>query len=329
MTSAFQEKIAKTCDSLGLPKMIKDSFLPFCADYEKGIAPAKPPLETFLTFLQEVQKQLQNPFQFEPFHTAIRAPLDYYQLGLDFFRPLVDLSKSKVNGKEALKSIWEAVKRKENVVLFSNHQTEIDPQVISLLIEKEYPELSREMIFVAGHRVTTDPMAAPLSLGRNLICIYSKRHVEQPPEKRTEKVQHNQRALKKLEELLSLGGNCIYIAPSGGRDRRNEAGAIEVAPFDPDAIEMFYLLSKKAKNRTHFHTLALLTYPLLPPPDQVHVEIGEARHTSFAPAMLAISPEIDMEHIANCDQIQDKKEKRKARAEAIFSKVLSDYADFQ
>ena len=28
-----------------------------------------------------------------------------------------------------------------------------------------------------------------------------------------------------LEELLSEGGKCIYIAPSGGRDRVNDDGS--------------------------------------------------------------------------------------------------------
>lgn len=327
MTS-FQETIAKSCDELGLPKLIKDSFLPFCINYETSIKPARPPLDTFLTFLQLVAKQLKSPHQFAPYHEAIRAPFDYYKLGLDFIRPLIDFAQSEVRGKIALQEITDKLQRKENVVLLSNHQTEIDPQIISLLLEKEYPQLAENMIFVAGHRVTTDPMAVPLSLGRNLICIYSKRHVEHPPEKKAEKLQHNQRALKRLEELFSEGGKCIYIAPSGGRDRRNEKGRVEVAPFDPDSVEMFYLLSKRAKRPTHFHTLTLLTYPLLPPPDQVLVEIGEARNTTFAPAKLTFSPEIDMEGIGNTEKIQDKREKRKARTDAIFSQVTTDFAAF-
>lgn len=48
-------------------------------------------------------------------------------------------------------------------------QTEADPQVISLLMEREgYGELASQLINVAGHRVTTDPLAIPFSMGRNL-----------------------------------------------------------------------------------------------------------------------------------------------------------------
>ena len=43
------------------------------------------------------------------------------------------------------------------------------------------------MIFVAGERVITDPLAIPFSMGSNLLCIYSKRYIDHPPEKKIEK----------------------------------------------------------------------------------------------------------------------------------------------
>ena len=36
------------------------------------------------------------------------------------------------------------------------------------------------MIMVAGDRVTTDVVAVPFSKGRNLLCIFSKKHIENP-----------------------------------------------------------------------------------------------------------------------------------------------------
>ncbi len=55
-------------------------------------------------------------------------------------------------------------------------QTEADPQVTSLLFEKEgFQDLSERLISVAGHRVTTDPVCMPFRMGRNLLCIYSKK----------------------------------------------------------------------------------------------------------------------------------------------------------
>ncbi len=49
------------------------------------------------------------------------------------------------------------------------------------------------MIFVAGERVITDPLAVPASMGRNLLCIYSKRYIDHPPELKSEKQLHNKR----------------------------------------------------------------------------------------------------------------------------------------
>lgn len=328
MPASFQQSIQTLCKEQGFPSEVAETFLGFCKSYQEAIDPLEPPLATFATFVHAVARQFKLPFHFAPFHKAIRAPVDYYQLGLDFIRPLIDFAHSEVSSTESLQDISASIARKENVVLLANHQTEIDPQIISLLLEKEYPDLAVEMIFMAGHRVVTDPLAVPLSLGRNLLCIYSKRHIDHPPEKKGEKLLHNQRALKVLEELLNEGGKCIYIAPSGGRDRADEKGIMQVAPFDSHAVEMFYLISQKAKRPTHFHGLALRTYPLLPPPNHVLVEIGEQRRTSFAPASLSFSDKIDMEHIANCHLIADKKVKRRVRAEAIWQQIATDYSKF-
>ena len=80
------------------------------------------------------------------------------------------------------------------------------------------------MIIVAGHRVVSDPLAIPFSMGRNLLCIYSKKYFESDPAAKADKLQHNQRTMKKMLQLLSEGGKCIYVAPSGGRDRPGAAG---------------------------------------------------------------------------------------------------------
>ena len=47
------------------------------------------------------------------------------------------------------------------------------------------------MVHVAGDRVTTDPVAVPFSKGRNLLCIYSKRHMNNPPELASKKKMRN------------------------------------------------------------------------------------------------------------------------------------------
>lgn len=276
-------------------------------------------------FLDLVIEQLETPYQFELFHKRILTPFNYYRFGLEFFRPLVVFEKSTLHGIDNLNAIQVALAKKENVILLSNHQTEPDPQAISLMLEKSHPQLAEDMIFVAGHRVVTDPLAAPLSKGCNLLCIYSKRHMENPPEMKQEKLTHNQRTLKKIGQLLDEGGKCIYVAPSGGRDRPSPQGNIEVAPFDPQSIEMFSLIAQHASKPTHFHTLALATYDLLPPPSSVKKELGEHRHAHCTPIHLSFGKAIDMFNYPGSDD-PDKKQRRQNRADYIWRLVADDYA---
>ena len=212
--------------------------------------------------------------------------------------------------------------------MLANHQTEPDPQVISLLIEKIDPILAKEMIFIAGHRVTSDPLAVPLSLGRNLLCIYSKKHISHPPEKKGEKILHNQRTLKEMQTLLNEGGHCIYVAPSGGRDRFDAiTGHVQIAPFDPQSVELFGLLGSRAERLVHFYPLALKSYDLMPPPGQVEKELGEKRVIHFTPVYLSFGKEVEMESFAGSEDA-NKKEKRIRRAEYIWSQVCKEYGAF-
>lgn len=275
-------------------------------------------------FLKLTTQEFIQPFQFEPFHQRMTAPFDYYHFGLDFIRPLAILNKSQVIHPENLEKIDAQLSRGDNVILLANHQTELDPQAISLLLEEKYPTLAGEMIFVAGHRVITDPMAISFSKGRNLLCIYSKKYIEDNPATKEDKLLHNKRTMNQMSQLLSEGGKCIYVAPSGGRDRPDSSGKLQVAPFDPQSIEMFWLMSQKAEHPTHFYPLALLTYDLLPPPDSVLKSLGEPRHTKAAPIYLAFGQEIDMEQFSDTEQL-DKKQKRKLRAEFIWKQVCQDY----
>lgn len=275
-------------------------------------------------FLDLVLKDLKDPYPFEIYHQQQTNPVDYYHFGLDLLRPLIIFEKSHVAHLERVDTMSRQLAEGGNVILLANHQTEPDPQAMSLLLEKKYPAFAQEIIFIAGHRVTTDPLAIPFSMGRNLICIFSKKHIENPPEKKTEKQLHNQKAMKILGQLLAEGGKCIYIAPSGGRDRPNEAGEIEVAPFDPQSIELLWLLAQNSKRNTHFYPLALNTYALLPPPLSVEKELGEQRHAQCAAIQMAFGDEIDMDGFPGSENLS-KKEKRDARAEYIWKQVLHEY----
>jgi glycerol-3-phosphate O-acyltransferase len=124
--------------------------------------------------------------------------------------------------------------------------------------------------------------------------------------------------------LLKEGGKAIYVAPSGGRDRRNKQGVVEVAPFDSGSIELFYLMAQKAGTPTHFYPMSLVTYDVLPPPETVQIEMGEMRHAGRAPIHLAIGPELTMETFPGSDA-QDRKIRRKARTDYIWNEVNSRY----
>jgi len=183
------------------------------------------------------------------------------------------------------------------------------------------------MIFVAGERVTTDPLPVPFSMGRNLLCIYSKRYIDNPPEEKARKTSHNRKTMERMSELLSEGGQCIYVAPSGGRDRRNASGIVEVARFDPQSVEMFYLMAERAPRPTHFYPMALATYDFLPPPETVQRELGEARQARRVGLHLAVGAEIDMASFPGSG-LADKHERREARALFIWQQVAADYARF-
>ena len=305
-------------------------ILDFYQNYQEASAYLTSPEKNeqlFALLIRCVVEQIQHPYSFSIFHRSIRQPFDYYQFGLDFIRPFINFTESKVLGLDSLTSIQKQLQKGENVILLANHQTEPDPQIMSLLLEKINPKLAADMIFVAGHRVISDPMAIPMSLGRNLLCIYSKKHMSHPPEEKAKKILHNQRTLKQIQELLNEGGYCIYLAPSGGRDRPNADGEVHVTPFDPQSIELFWLLGQQAAHPTHFYPLALQTYHLMPPPKQVEKELGERRLIHFTPVYLAFGEEIEMEHFPG-SKLLDKKTKRNKRAEYIWKKVCQSYETF-
>jgi len=312
-----------------LPLKLQAILSKFYVSYAKAVTQNGQPLEKFepvlSTFLDQVLKYLETPHAFDSFHESLRTPVDNYNLALDILRPLIIFEKSKVLGLENLAKIEAQLAQGDNVIFLANHQTEPDPQAISLLLEKTHSQFAEKMIFVAGHRVISDPLSIPFSLGRNLLCIYSKKHIEYPPEQKEFKQQHNQRTMKRMAQLLSEGGKCIYVAPSGGRDRPNAEGVLEVAKFDPQSIEMFWLISQQADHPTHFYPLALATYSLLPPPNSTEEELGEKRQTQSTPIHMAFGAEIDMQHFPGSD-VKDKRQKRKNRAEYIWELVKKDHA---
>ena len=283
--------------------------------------------ELFLSFLNLTIDQIRSPYEFKPYHQKIRSPFDYYSFGINFLKPLVK-KESKVLGENNLKKMDKELVSGENIILFANHQTESDPQAISILLENSFPELASKIIYVAGERVITDPLAVPFSKGCDLLCIYSKKYIDNPPELKSEKQFHNKKTMEIMSSLLKEGGKIIYVAPSGGRDRPNEKGIVEAAFFDSQSIEMFYLMAKKSGATTHFYPLSLLTYNLLPPPDSIQIELGEQRKTKKAAIFANFGKEIDMENYPGNNE-EDKVIKRKNRTDYIYSLVKKGYDELR
>lgn len=293
----------------------------FFVSYEKALSDAHVPADPtplLEQFIERIKEEILHPTIFGHFHASERLPFDFYEFGRSIVLPLIDMERSCIKGQENLQAIVTAIDTGENVILLANHQTEIDPQIISLLLTPFSDSLATSMIFIAGHRVTTDPLAIPFSRGVNLLSIFSKKYIDVPPEKRSEKLLHNAKTLAKLEDLLNEGGKCIYVAPSGGRDRYDESGRVNIAPFDPQSVEMFSLLSQKSTQKTHLHLFALSTIDLLPPPPTTSIELGETRNVAFAPARLFFGPSLDLEAIG---QNPDKKQRRIERAELLTAAI--------
>lgn len=321
-----EEEFYKELEALShqIPAKYHRLLVEFFDAYKRAVLSIHDCLPTLFLYLLFIEQEIKTPFTFEPYHKKVRHPLDYYRFGIDFIKPLVDLSFSTIQGIEHLDTIRHLLEKKENVILLANHQTESDPQAISILLEKTHPEIAASIIYVAGERVVTDPLAIPFSMGCDLLCIYSKRYIDHPPEKKTDKQLHNKKTMQLMSRLLEEGGKIIYVAPSGGRDRKNKNGIIEVAPFDPDSIEMFHLMARRSQTPTHFIPFALATYDLLPPPETIQKELGEARNAKRTPIHLSFAPPFDMDHFPGSDKT-DKLERRKARADAIWNIVYNAY----
>ena len=241
-----------------------------------------------------------NKYTFDVTHEAMRGDqeendIDFYEFGCDFFRSVMNLKDSLILGEENVEQIKKQLEAGENVILFANHQSEADPQCVSAGLELlGLGDMAADMIYVAGHKVTTDPLAVPFSMGRNLLCIHSKKHIDADPETKPIKQKQNLKAMNGLLNNLKKGGTILWVAPSGGRDRRDlETGKVPLAPFDSKTIDIFRLMGNKSKVPTHYYTLAMLTYDLCPPPDYVVPGVGEPRNVRHVPIGLAFGKELE------------------------------------
>jgi glycerol-3-phosphate O-acyltransferase len=281
----------------------------------------------FQVLLELVRRCCQQKYIFEPFHRSIRQPFDYLEFGLDFARPVIHLAQSTVwNARHFTDTIPQQLQRGDNVILFSNHQSEGDPHAIHVVLENlGQSQLAYAMIFMAGDRVREDPVAMPFSMGRNLLTVYSKRHIDDYPEKKAEKLQHNKKTIQKMQQLLQQGGNIIWLAPSGGRDRRDMAGLVRVADFIPESLELMRFVATQVKPAVHFYPMALKTWDLLPPPDHIQVALGEKRVVRYVPVGIAIGDPIEETEWSLFHTTANKQLQREQRARYFHGKVKQLY----
>ena len=179
---------------------------------------------------------------------------------------LIEFDRSILRYPERWTAVQEALERGENVVMLGNHQSEGDAAFIPLLTEVSHPGLGERVTYVAGDRVVTDLLCKPFSMGKNLLCVHSKKHMDDDPALKPAKMKQNLNTVKAMGKLLKGGGLCMWIAPAGGRDRRGPDGSIVPDKFDPAAVEMMRKLgTKKTAAKTHFYPLAMATYDIMPP----------------------------------------------------------------
>lgn len=206
----------------------------------------------------------------------------------------------------------------------SNHQTEADPAIIALLLERNNLWISENIVYVAGDRVVIDPLCKPFSMGRNLICVYSKKHMNDFPELIEMKRRANTRSLKEMALLLRGGSQIIWIAPSGGRDRPDPlTGEWHPAPFDASAVDNMRRLLEHSGVPGHIYPLSLLCYEVMPPPQQVEKEIGEQRVISFHGVGLSVAEEIKYGDVTADAKNPD--EGREKFSETLYNSVVDQY----
>lgn len=333
---SFHQRVRNLRDGQQAPQLLLDTLSGWYKSYEKaaGSNPyIKRPSEftelMFGTLLELCYRAVVSPNNFGSYHQRLRQPFDYYKFGVDFAGALFNPDKSTVTGIENVKLAYDYIQQGHNVVFLSNHQSEGDPHAIDLLfnhtagLDRSFGE---EVISIAGDRVREDPVVIPFSLGRNILPVYSKKHIDDIPELREHKLQHNKRSLAHLTSMFKDGGQRVWVAPSGGRDRRSsETGRVEISSFDDSSIDMMRFIAVKSGTPCHFFPMALVTYDMLPPPSHVGgASFGEERYVNYIPMHMFVGNEIDWESIVPSN-VTGKLDRRRAQREYIENIVKKGY----
>lgn len=334
--SSFHQRVKVLRGDQRIPETLLNTLSSWYGSYEKA-AERNPYINRssdftelmFSTLLELCYRAVVSPYQFGSYHQRVRHPFDYYKFGVDFAGALFNPDQSTVKGVENVCRAFDYVQKGHNVIFLSNHQSEGDPHAIDLLfnhivgLDRSFGE---EVISVAGDRVREDPVVIPFSIGRNILTVYSKKHMNDIPGLREHKLQHNKRSLSELTSLFKEGGRRVWVAPSGGRDRRSaETGRVEISHFDDASIDMMRFTAAKSGTPCHFFPMALSTYDMLPPPSHVGgASFGEERHVNYIPMHMYVGDEIEWESIVP-DHVKNKLDRRRAQREHIENIVTQGY----
>ena len=333
---SFMAALDKEVEVGRIPKELVPLWTDFFANYKKAILSADLPThdiklvaEMQAAIADTVINQFTNPYKFPSFHKSMTEPYDYFEFGQKYVGSLIDFTKSYLGHRERFDEIEKQLNAGENVIIFANHQSEADPGIWAHMLIHTHPSLAKKICYVAGDRVVSDPLCVPFSMGRNLYCVHSKRHMEDDPDTKAEKSAMNRSTLRNMGMAFAKGGTLLWIAPAGGRDRPGGDDVYVPAKFDPSAIELMRALSSKAEKKmgtkSHFYPFAMYSAPLMPPPKTVEKGLGERRMVNFTGVGISVGEEIDVGAVV--DSVPDADTNKEAVGAAITGAFYSQVCD--
>jgi glycerol-3-phosphate O-acyltransferase len=292
-----------------LPQPLLESWRDFYASYRGAVVGSGAPgaseelaARVQATIADTVFNQMaggDRTYEFPSAHRRLLDPYDYYEFGQRYVGSLIDFESSVLGRPDRWQRVADQLKNGDNVVLLANHQTEADPGVFAHMLAASHPEMAEEVNYVAGDRVVTDPLCKPFSMGRNLFCVHSKRHMGDDPVIKASKMDTNRKTLVAMQRALNAGGCLLWIAPAGGRDRPHpETGAWLPDKWDPAAVELMRNLVARAKAPGHIYPMAMFSWPVMPPPKAVEKNLGERRVTAYSGVGISLCDELTEAELA-------------------------------
>jgi glycerol-3-phosphate O-acyltransferase len=306
--NSFFKALNQECESGRIPKQLLPLWTDFFGNYKNALLSSDLPdhdiklvAEVQATIADTVINQLANPYIFPSYHKGITEPYNYFEFGQRYVGSLIDFNSSYIGHLERFDRIQQEINAGDNVIILANHQSEADPGIWAHMLMHTHPDLAKNVIYVAGDRVISDPLCVPFSMGRNLFCVHSKRRMDDNPDTKAEKAALNRQTLRNMGEAIAKGGCLLWIAPAGGRDRPDDDGVYVPAKFDPDSVELMRALSSKAKKKvgrvSHLYPLAMFSAPLMPAPKTIDKALGERRIVNFTGVGISIGEELNVEAI--------------------------------